>query len=88
MVQVLPMLAIKLVVLPVVVGLSAWLFGMPSVPSAVLVMCAALPSGANVFMFSQRYGHNQDVVATGVTLSTALCVVSLPMAMSVLAWLV
>jgi hypothetical protein len=27
-------------------------------------------------------------VATGVTLSTALCVVSLPMAMSVLAWLV
>jgi|TARA_B110000208_G_scaffold150486_1_gene181741 predicted permease len=88
MVQVLPMLAIKLVVLPVVVGLSAWLFGMPPVASAVLVMCAALPSGANVFMFSQRYGHNQDVVATGVTLSTALCVVSLPMAMSVLAWLV
>jgi malonate transporter and related proteins len=84
--QVLPMLAIKLLLQPLVVGVSAWLFGLSTMAIAVLVMCAALPAGANVFIFSQRYGSSQDVAATGVTLSTAACMLTLPLVMSVLAW--
>lgn len=88
MVQVIPMLAIKLLLLPLVVGLSAWAYGLPPMAVAVLVMCAALPAGANVFIFSQRYGQSQDLVATGVTLGTAVCMLTLPMVMGALAWLV
>lgn len=88
MVQIIPMLAIKLLLLPLVVGLSAWAYGLPPMALAVLVMCAALPAGANVFIFSQRYGQSQDLVATGITLGTAVCMVTLPIVMGVLAWLV
>ena len=87
-VQVIPMLAIKLLLLPLLVGLSAWAYGLAPLALAVLVMCAALPAGANVFIFSQRYGQSQDLVATGVTLGTAMCMLTLPMVMGVLAWLV
>jgi predicted permease len=88
MVQVIPMLAIKLLLLPLAVGLSAWAYGLAPMALAVLVMCAALPAGANVFIFSQRYGQSQDLVATGVTLGTAVCMLTLPMVMGSLAWLV
>jgi predicted permease len=88
MVQVIPMLAIKLLLLPLAVGLSAWAYGLAPMALAVLVMCAALPAGANVFIFSQRYGQSQDLVATGVTLGTAVCMLTLPMVMGALAWLV
>lgn len=88
MVQVIPMLAIKLLLLPLAVGISAWAYGLAPMALAVLVMCAALPAGANVFIFSQRYGQSQDLVATGVTLGTAVCMLTLPMVMGALAWLV
>ncbi|UFS57103.1 AEC family transporter [Comamonadaceae bacterium M7527] len=88
MVQAIPMLAIKLLLLPLAVGLSAWAYGLAPMAVAVLVMCAALPAGANVFIFSQRYGQSQDLVATGVTLGTVVCMLTLPMVMGALAWLV
>ena len=88
MVQVIPILAIKLLLLPLAVGISAWAYGLAPMALAVLVMCAALPAGANVFIFSQRYGQSQDLVATGVTLGTAVCMLTLPMVMGSLAWLV
>ena len=62
--------------------LLAWglcrLFGVQGLTMTVMVAAAALPIGANVFMFSQRYGVAQELVTASVLASTALAVLSLP----------
>ena len=47
-------------------------------PLAVMVTAAALPVGANVFLFAQRYEVGQDEMTAGVTVSTALGMATVP----------
>jgi malonate transporter len=63
-----------------VAGLCA-LFGIQGLAAVVIVVAAALPTGATVFMFSQRYGVARDQVASAVAASTVLALVGLPFAM-------
>lgn len=63
---------IKNLVLPLLAALLGWAFGMSGVPLAVMITTAALPVGANAFMFSQRYGLAQETVTAAVAVSTAL----------------
>lgn len=73
----LPLVAIKLFVLPALVLLVArWGFGLEGMPLAVLVMMAALPAGANALIFSQRYGVLQAEVTAAVVLGTLAFVAS------------
>lgn len=67
----------KNLVLPLLVGLSAWAWGISGLPLTVLVVTAALPVGANVFLFSQRYNVATEATTVGMGLSTALAVLSL-----------
>lgn len=64
--------AIKNLAVPAVACGIGWLLGMRGLPLTVLTATAALPIGANVFLFSQRYGVAQDLVTAGVALSTLL----------------
>jgi predicted permease len=73
--------AIKNFAVPVVALALGWVLGMRGVPLTVLVTTAALPIGANVFIFSQRYGVAQDVITAAVALSTLLAVVSVSLVM-------
>lgn len=73
----------KNVGLPAMVVASAWLMGIRGLPLTVMVVAAALPMGANVFMFSQRYKVAQDLVTAGIGLSTLLALVTLTVAMLV-----
>ncbi|HTH79288.1 MAG TPA: AEC family transporter, partial [Ramlibacter sp.] len=52
---------------------SGWM-AINGVERSVMVLSAALPIGANVFLFSQRYGVAQDEVTAGVAMSTLLAV--------------
>ncbi|MBA2961980.1 MULTISPECIES: AEC family transporter [Ramlibacter] len=52
---------------------------------AVMVLAACLPIGANVFLFSQRYGVVQDQVTAAVAVSTFTAVVSIAIALALLA---
>lgn len=70
------LVSIKLLLLPVVVGTVAVLLGVRGLPLTVLVVTAAMPVGANVFIFSQRYQVAQDDVTAAVSLSTALAAVT------------
>lgn len=63
---------IKNLAVPLVACGMGWLLGMRGPPLTVLTATAALPLGANVFLFSQRYGVAQDLVTAGVALSTLL----------------
>jgi len=64
--------AIKNLLMPLLTALLGWAFGMSGLPLAVMIATAALPVGANAFMFSQRYALAQDTVTAAVAVSTAL----------------
>ncbi|MES2187613.1 MAG: AEC family transporter [Pseudomonadota bacterium] len=55
------------------------LLGLSGLPLTVMVLTAALPIGANVFLFSQRYRTAEGLVTAGVAVSTALGLVTLPL---------
>ena len=55
--------------------------GVTGLPMAVMVVAAALPMGANVFLFSQRYGVAQELITASVAVSTALSVLTLTLAL-------
>ena len=70
-------------VMPALVAALGWLMGLTGLPLTVMVVAAAMPIGANVFMFSQRYEVAQELVTASVAVSTvsALLTVSLVMAL-------
>jgi predicted permease len=72
---------------PALVAVVGWALGLSGVPLAVMVLAAALPIGANVFLFSQRYRVAEELVTASVAMSTALGLVTLTVVMSVLSLL-
>lgn len=59
-------------VLPVLVAVIAGLLNVDGLQRATMVIAASLPIGANVFLFSQRYGVAQSEVTAAVAVSTVL----------------
>jgi malonate transporter len=64
--------AVKNVAHPLLVVGLGWVLGLRGVPLQVMVVAAALPIGANVFLFSQRYKVAEDLVTSSVAVSTVL----------------
>ncbi len=75
---------VKTVVHPLLMGFVGWFLGMRGLPLAVMTVVAALPIGANVFLFSQRYQKEEDAVTAGVAVSTLMAMLSVPVIMAVL----
>jgi predicted permease len=67
----------KNMLLPLAVGVSAWSMGITGLPLTVMVVAAALPMGANVFLFSQRYQTAKALTTASMGLSTLLALLSL-----------
>ncbi len=78
--------ASKNLVLPLLVGVSAWAFGIGGLPLTVMVVAAALPMGANVFLFAQRYEVAQEAITAGMGLSTAMALFTLSLVMLLMSW--
>lgn len=76
--------AIKNVAVPLVAATFGLLLGMQGLPLLILVVTAALPIGANVFLFSQRYGVAHELITASVALSTLLSLVSVSLVIAVL----
>jgi malonate transporter and related proteins len=57
--------------------ISFWGFGLRGVPLAVIVVTAALPAGANVYLFAQRYQTGLANASAAIAVSTAISVVTL-----------
>ena len=72
---------VKTVVHPALVWALGLLLGVDGLPLTVMVVTAALPIGANVFLFSQRYEVAQEQVTAAVAVSTVLGMVSVALAM-------
>ena len=71
---------VKCVVHPLVLAALAWALGLAGMPLAVMIIAASLPVGANVFLFAQRYRVAEDEVTASVAVSTALALVTVPVA--------
>lgn len=80
--------ASKNLMLPLLVGMSAWAFGITGMALVVMVVAAGLPTGANVFLFAQRYRVVQDLTTAAMGVSTALALLTLSAVMLVMSWLV
>lgn len=74
--------ALKIIVFPVVIwALGKYVFGLAGVALAVVTLTAALPVGANVYLFAQRYQVAQGEITAAVALSTAASVLTLALVM-------
>jgi malonate transporter and related proteins len=77
----------KNLVLPLLVGLAAWALGITGLQLTVMVVAAALPMGANVFLFAQRYEVAQETTTAGMGVSTALALFTLSAVMLLMTYL-
>ena len=78
---------LKLLVLPALVLVTAhWGFGLAGLPLAVLVLMAALPTGANALIFAQRYGVLQAEAGATAVVSTVAVAATASLWLGVLAW--
>jgi predicted permease len=78
---------VKTVLHPVLMLAVGWALGLRGMALSVMVVVAALPIGANVFLFSQRYRKEEETVTAAVAVSTLLSMVGISLAMALLPWL-
>ena len=82
--QALRLSLVKTVVHPALMAAVGWLLGLRGLPLGVMVLAAGLPIGANVFLFSQRYRKEEDMITAAVAVSTALAVVTISAVLALL----
>jgi predicted permease len=78
------MSVVKTLIHPLLMGIVGWCLGLRGLHLTVMTVAAALPIGANVFLFSQRYRKEEDAVTAGVAVSTGMAVFSLTAVMAVM----
>lgn len=71
--------ALKLVLQPLMVWLLARIIGLPPMETAVVVLLAALPVGANVYLMSRQFGSMEGPVASSLVISTVLAAITTPL---------
>jgi malonate transporter len=69
---------LKLVAQPLGVLLAAHAIGLPRLETQAIVLLAAMPVGANVYLMSRHFGTLGGPVAASMVLSTALAAVTVP----------
>jgi predicted permease len=69
---------------PILVWGLCRLMGVQGLAMTVMVVTAALPIGANVFLFSQRYGVAQELVTASVAMSSLLALLTLTATLALL----
>lgn len=77
--------ALKSFIHPMLVWwVGRFLLDLPALPLAIATITAALPIGANAYLFAQRYDADVGEISAGVTLSTLVVVISIPWLLIVL----
>jgi predicted permease len=71
------LLVLKLVLMPAIAAGLAFALALPPLSFAVVVMMAALPAGANAYLFSSHTGHAVNVASGAVAIGTAVSAVTL-----------
>ena len=80
------MACLKNLVHPSLVFGMSLLLGLRGLPVAVMMVASSLPIGANVFLFSQRYKVAEDEVTSAVAVSTLAALLTVPIVMAGVVW--
>ena len=75
---------IKNLLMPVLVAGLGLLMGLSGLALVVMVVTAALPMGANVFLFSQRYAVAEELVTASIIVSNAVALLTVPLTMALI----
>ena len=79
------LMVLKLAVLPLIVWLLAnYVFQLSQVETGIAVLFAALPTGANAYIFAERQGVGEAALSACVAIGTAVSLVSLSIVLSFL----
>ncbi len=81
------MSALKLLAMPAAALLLARLFDLPPLAAGVAVLFAAMPTGANAYIFAVQYQRLVNPVSGAVALGTLLAAVTLPVVVMIVAGL-
>ena len=76
--------AIKNLLQPALMAIVGWWAGLRGLTLTVLVMTAAMPIGANVFLFAQRYQKAEGLVTASVVVSTVMALFTVTLVMFLL----
>jgi len=79
------MSALKLLAMPAVAFAMAKLLNLPPIATGVIVLFAAMPTGANAYIFAVQYQRMVNPVSGAVALCTLLAAVTLPVVVMVVA---
>jgi predicted permease len=77
--------ALKLVALPAVVWLLARALALPPTETRAIVLLAAMPVGANVYLMSRQFATLEGPVASSLVLSTAIAAATTPLTLALVA---
>ena len=77
-------LAIKLIIMPVLIGTVCYLLKLPTLLIYIGALMAGMPSAANVAIFAETYESDAKTGAINVGLSTMFSIVSVPLVIAVL----
>ncbi|KMO35376.1 hypothetical protein VQ02_17550 [Methylobacterium variabile] len=69
--------AIKLAVMPLCMGLAVTLAAIPAPASIIMIVTAAMPTGANAFLLAHRSGAMMEVSAATVVVATIISMATL-----------
>jgi predicted permease len=72
--------------MPAVVLVLAQLVGLPLIPTKVVVIAAACPTGVTPFLVAGRFRTGEGLASTTITISTVLAVVSVALWLHVVQW--
>lgn len=75
---------IKLIIMPILMGIVVSAAALPAPAPAVMILTAALPTGANAFLLARRSESMLGISATTVVVATTVALVTLTMLLSVL----
>jgi len=76
---------LKLALFPSVVLALAWAIGLPPRETQAVVMVAALPVGANVYLMARQFGTLEGPVAASLVLTTLIAAFTAPLVIALLA---
>ncbi|MGY0571502.1 AEC family transporter [Bradyrhizobium sp. RDM12] len=79
------MSALKLLAMPAIAFALAKLLNLPPIVTGVVVLFAAMPTGANAYIFAVQYQRLVNPVSGAVALGTVLAAVTLPVVVMVVA---
>ena len=76
---------LKLLVLPLFMYVTLWLFGVTGTPAAVAILCSAVPTGSGAYVLARQMGGDAPLVANILTSQVICAAVTIPLILALIA---